>query len=134
MSQKIKYYHILILGLILSPLIIINSNYVNNQRDEDKLYKEKSRLFDKIISGRYLDEEEKEKEKEEKKESSSSDGVNEVCERGSDELKSYYKSGNLGDIEIEEGVIECKDKDKDYMKAIINIIKSKLKEENKEGE
>ena len=131
MSQKIKYYHILILGLILSPLIIINSNYVNNQRAEDKLYKEKSRLFDKIISGRYLDEE---KEKEEKKESSSSDGVNEVCERGSDELKSYYKSGNLGDIEIEEGVIECKDKDKDYMKAIINIIKSKLKEENKEGE
>ena len=135
MSQKIKYYHILILGLILSPLIIINSNYVNNQRAEDKLYKEKSRLFDKIISGRYLDEEkEKEKDKEEKKESSSSDGVNEVCERGSDELKSYYKSGNLGDIELEEGVIECKDKDKDYMKAIINIIKSKLKEENKEGE
>ena len=130
MSQKIKYYHILILGLILLPLIIINSNYVNNQRAEDKLYKEKSRLFDKIISSRYLEEKEKDKEKE----SSTSDEVNEVCERGSDELKSYYKSGNLGDIELDEGGIECKEKDKDYMKAIISILKSKLKGEDEEGE
>ncbi len=38
LSQKIKVYHILILGVILSPLIIINSNYVNNQRAEEKLY------------------------------------------------------------------------------------------------
>ena len=91
MSQKIKYYHILILGCILSPLIFINSNYVNNQRAEEKLNKEKSRLFDQIISGRYLEE-----DKDKEKESSTSDKVNEVCNKGSDELKSYYKSGNLG--------------------------------------
>ena len=129
LSQKIKYYHILILGCILSPLIFINSNYVNNQRAEDKLYKEKSRLFDKIISSRYLEE-----DKEKEKESSTSDKVNEVCNKGSDELKSYYKSGNLGDIELDEGGIECKEKDKDYMKAIISILKSKLKGEDEEGE
>jgi hypothetical protein len=127
MSQKIKYYHILILGCILSPLIFINSNYVNNQRAEEKLNKEKSRLFDQIISGRYLEE-----DKDKEKESSTSDKVNEVCNKGSDELKSYYKSGNLGEIEIKEGGIECKEKDKDYMKAIISILKSKLKGEDKE--
>ena len=128
LSQKIKYYHILILGCILSPLMFINSNYVNNQRAEEKLNKEKSRLFDQIISGRYLEEEEKEKEKE----SSTSDRVNGLCNKGSDELKSYYKTGNLGDIQIEEGNIKCKEKEKDYMKAIMSIIKSKLTEEGNE--
>jgi len=92
LSQKIKVYHILILGVILSPLIIINSNYVNNQRAEEKLYKEKSRLFNKIILGRNLEpdpdtpapdtEEDPEKTKEGEKDDTKSK-VNEVCDRGS---------------------------------------------------
>ena len=39
LCHKIKAYHILILGVILSRLMFINSNYVNNQRAEEKLYK-----------------------------------------------------------------------------------------------
>ena len=54
--SKYKYYHTIILGLILSSFLILNSNYVNNQRAQNKLNIEKSRLFDKIISGRNLKE------------------------------------------------------------------------------
>ena len=105
LCHKIKAYHILILGVILSPLIIINSNYVNKQRAEDKLYKEKSRLFNKIISGRHLEGESEEK----------SDGIDKVCKRGSEELNKYYKTGNLEHIKLKEGGIKSEDKDKDYM-------------------
>ena len=148
LSQKIKVYHILILGVILSPLIIINSNYVNNQRAEEKLYKEKSRLFNKIILGRNLEptdpdtpapdtEEDPEKTKEGEKDDTKSK-INEVCDLGSDELKNYYKTGKLEEIDLKDGEIKSEDKDKDYIKALISIIKSKLggdgddKEEEKE--
>ena len=153
LSQKIKAYHILILGIILCPLMIINSNYVNNQRAEEKLYKEKSRLFNKIILGRNLQdgggagagggvpgadpdtptpEGDPEKSKEGEKDDTKSK-VDEVCERGSEELKKYYKTGNLEEIDLKDGKIKCEDKDKDYIKAIINILKSKFGEEE-EGE
>jgi len=155
LSQKIKVYHILILGVILSPLIIINSNYVNKQRAEEKLYKEKSRLFNKIILGRNLEgegggagagtldppepdpQDDSEKTKEGEKDDTKSK-VNEVCDRGSEELKNYYKTGKLEEIDLKDDKIKCEDKDKDYIKALINIIKSKLggdgddKEEEKE--
>ena len=129
--KKIKFYHILILGCFLCPLLISNSNRVNRQRAEEKLNEEKNRLFNKIISGRYLEGEEKEKEEEEEK----SNGTDEVCKRGSDELNNYYKTGNLDEIKLKDGPIKSEDKDKDYMKALINIIKSKLGGEgDEEGE
>ena len=140
--KKLKFYHILILGVILFPTIIINSNYVNKQRAEEKLYKEKSRLFNKIILGRNLEGEpdppdpdpeepavnpEKTKEKEDSKSK-----VDEVCERGSDELKKYYKTGNLEEINLKNEKITCEDKDKDYIKGLINIIKSQMKGDKKD--
>ena len=57
--SKYKYYHTIILVLLLSSFLIFNSNYVNNQRAQNKLNIEKSRLFDKIIFGRYLEGDEK---------------------------------------------------------------------------
>ena len=142
LSQKIKVYHILILGVILSPLIIINSNHVNNQRAEEKLYKEKSRLFNKIILGRKLTgegdpaspAEGPEKSKEGEEEDDVKSKVDEVCERGSDELKKYYKTGNLEDIGLKEGKIKSEDSDKDYIKALIDILKSKMGGEGEEKE
>ena len=119
--KKIKFYHILILGCFLCPILISNSNRVNRQRAEEKLNEEKSRLFNKIISGR-------EKEKEEEK----SNGTDGVCKRGSEELNNYYKTGNLEEIKLKEGGIKSEDKDKDYMKAIINILKSQLGGKGKE--
>ena len=134
--KKIKFYHILILGCFLCPILISNSNRVNRQRAEEKLNEEKSRLFNKIISGRYLqgepEPEEKEKEKEKEKEEEKSNGTDGVCKRGSEELNNYYKTGNLEEIKLKEGGIKSEDKDKDYMKAIINILKSQLGGKGKE--
>ena len=129
--KKIKFYHILILGCFLCPLLISNSNRVNRQRAEEKLNEEKSRLFNKIISGRYLEGDEKEKEKEEEEKSN---GTDEVCKRGSDELNNYYKTGNLDEIKLKEGPIKSEDKDKDYMKALINIIKTYMKGDGNEDD
>ena len=126
--KKIKFYHILILGCFLCPLLISNSNRVNRQRAEEKLNEEKSRLFNKIISGRYLEGEEKEKEEEK------SNGTDEVCKRGSDELNNYYKTGNLDEIKLKDEPIKSEDKDKDYMKAIINIIKTYMKGDGNEDD
>ena len=69
--SKFKYYHTIILGLILSSFLMFNSNYVNNQRAQNKLNIEKSRLFDKIISGRYLEGDEEKKS-----------ATAQVCEKG----------------------------------------------------
>ena len=44
-NPKIKYYHIILLSCLLSPLIVLNSYYVNNQRDQQKINKEKSKIF-----------------------------------------------------------------------------------------
>ena len=132
--KKIKFYHILILGCFLCPILISNSNRVNRQRAEEKLNEEKSRLFNKIISGRYLEgePEPEEKEKEKEKEEEKSNGTDGVCKRGSEELNNYYKTGNLDEIKLKEGGIKSEDKDKDYMKAIINILKSQLGGKGKE--
>ena len=109
--QKLKSYYLLILGCILFSLVIINSNYVNNQRAQEKLNQEKSQLFNQIISKRFLEE------------SESNNKTDEVCSRGSDNLIKYYQNGDLSEIQLEEGNITCEDKDKGYMKALINIVK-----------
>jgi len=128
-ASKIKYYHIIILGCMLCPLIIINSNHVNSQRAEEKLNEEKRNLFDKIIYGRKLDADE---EPESENSEDDSEKIDKVCKKGSEELRTYYKTKNLGDIKLKEGGIECEDKDKEYMKALINILKSKLGGEEEE--
>jgi len=56
LNQKLKPYQILLIGMILSSLLILNSIFVNNQKSKDQLYEEKSKLFDKIISIRNLNE------------------------------------------------------------------------------
>ena len=130
-TSKIKFYHMLILGCVLTTLLILNSNSVNEKRAKDKLNKEKSILFDKIISERLLEEGETDK--------SNKSSIDEVCKRGSEKLNNYYKTGNLEEIDLKKGNIECEDKDKEYMQVIIKLLKSKLgggsdKEEEKEGE
>ena len=87
--QKLKSYHLLILGCILFSLLIINSNYVNNQRAQEKLNQEKSQLFNQIISKRFLEE------------SESNSITDKVCSRGSKNLIKYYQNFNLSEIELE---------------------------------
>ena len=42
---NIKPYYIILFACALSPLLFMNSNYVNNQRTKLKLFKEKSKNF-----------------------------------------------------------------------------------------
>ena len=46
--------HFIFLGCILGILLILNSNYVNEQKAKIKLDKEQDNLFKKIISKREL--------------------------------------------------------------------------------
>ena len=112
-NTNLKFYHILILNLFLSILLILNSNYVSSQRKKEKMNKEKDILFNKIIYNRRLEGEEDEKK-------SNSD---KICEKGSESLVEYYKNGNLEVIELDDKPIKSEDKDKDYFKALLNIIK-----------
>ena len=136
-KSKLKFYHIILLGTCLGILLVVNSNYVNNKRIETKLNKEKGDLFNKIIYGRKLDEltqveaglQEVEEEEIEVY------ATDEICSKASQELQNYYNnSATLKDIGVNEGSIECEDREKDYMKALISIVKSLLGAESEEEE
>ena len=115
--QKLKPYHIILLACTLCPLLIINSNRLNEKRAKENLYKEKKKIFDKIISTRKLDENLEESPAE-------MSDIEQICERGSDDLKEYYVAGDLEKIGLkEESGIECEEKNKEYFKSLINIIK-----------
>ena len=107
-KSNLKPYHIILLACLLSTVLIINSNHVNNERDLIKLNQEKTELFNRIIHGRML------------VDNSNSE---EVCSRASDDLKEYYKTGDLSKIDLENQEIECEDKDKTYMQALIDLVK-----------
>lgn len=47
-----------------------------------------------------------------------------VCSQASKTLNKYYKTGDFSNIGLDDGNIECKDKDKDYMKNLISIASS----------
>lgn len=134
--QKLKPYHIILLACILSPLLVINSNYANKKRAREKLNLQKKRLFDKIISTRTLNEGELEPNESESNNSTNSD---KVCGRGTEELRNYYKTGDLAEIDIDKSKgLECEEKEKAYFKSLINIIKIALGsdegEEEEEGD
>ena len=123
MISRLKSYHIIILGCILGCLLTFNSNYINEQKATMKLNKEKSELFDRIISKRRLQEIEEGDE----------DVIyltSEVCSHSSDDLKEYYQSGDLTKIDLEPGLIECKDKDNKYVKALIGVLEGFIKDED----
>ena len=120
MISRLKSYHIIILGCILGCLLTFNSNYINEQKATMKLNKEKSELFDRIISKRRLQEIQEGDE----------DVIyltSEVCSHSSDDLKEYYQSGDLTKIDLEPGLIECKDKDNKYVKALIGVLEGFIK-------
>ena len=138
-SPNLKPYHIILLACILSPLLIMNSNYVNNKRAQKKIYKEKSKLFEKILKSRKLEENEGAKEGEEavaKKEETDIPKTpsDKVCDKGHAELREYYKTGDLSKIGEKDDGITCEDKDKAYLKALINIIKTATGNEGENSE
>ena len=92
-----KLYHSFIISCLLTALLIIQSNHMKKIKAQNKLNQEKNKLFNNIILKRYLEGEEEG--------DNSNSGTDEVCDRGSTELKKYYETGNLNDIKLEEGPI-----------------------------
>ena len=124
--NKLKTYHIFLMSCLLGVIFIINSNYVNEKRAEDKLYLEKNILFNDIIHKRSLEE----KGDFGTKENKNSD---QVCEQGSQELRTYYKTGDLREIDLsEDDEIKCEDKDSDYMQALIYFTRKFVDKDNKD--
>ena len=111
-KSRLKPYHIILLSCLLSTMLIKNSNMVNNNRAQKKLNQEKTELFNKIVYGRMLSG------------TVSNPNTEEVCSRASDDLKEYYQTGDPSKIDLDNEAIECKDKDKSYMKALIDLVKS----------
>ncbi len=111
-KSRLKPYHIILLSCLLSTMLIKNSNTVNNNRAQKKLNQEKTELFNKIVYGRMLSG------------TVSNPNTEEVCSRASDDLKEYYQTGDPSKIDLDNDAIDCKDKDKSYMKALIDLVKS----------
>jgi hypothetical protein len=89
---------------------------------EIKLDKEQGKLFNNNMSRRKLEQFVPVAEEEEEVYA-----TDEVCSKGSQELIDYYNnSATLEDLGIKEGGIQCEDKDKDYMQALISILKNLL--------
>ena len=109
-DSQLKHYHIFLLGCLLGSVMIINSIYVNKNRDLIKQNKEKEVLFTNLIKGRILSDNPKTYSEE-------------VCSRGSESLRKYYETGDLSEIDLEDGEIKCEDKDKGYMQALIRIVR-----------
>ena len=125
--SKLNSFHIIILGCTLGCILILNSNNVNRQKETMKLNQEKSALFDKIISKRRLNEETVGEDDEYIYE------TDEVCSHASDKLQDYYKTGDLSKIDLDNSAIKCEDKDSDYMKALIDLFKSFV-EDDEDGD
>ena len=115
-NTKLKPYHIILLSCLLSPLLILNSNYINNKRAKEELNKEKSKLFDQMLSSRHLQENEKSTRKSDK-----------VCQKGSKDLVNYYQTGQIGNLKkigLDDLPIKSEEKGKAYFDALINIFKA----------
>ena len=108
-KEKIKPYHIILLSCLLASLMILNSNYVNNQKQEFKSKKQSEQYFSEMMNIRRL--------------SGENSNTEEVCSRAADDLINYYKTGDLSKIDLDNEPIKCEDKDKSYMKTLIDIVR-----------
>ena len=112
-NPKLKPYHIIIIGCLLSPLLLINSIYINKKRAEAKLNKEKGQLFERIVQGRRLDE-----------------NTDKICQKGTETMLEFYKTGNASDLD--ERQIKSEDKGKPYFDAFLSIVQHFAGDDKKE--
>ncbi len=101
-TPRLKYYHIILISIILSPLLILNSNSVNKKREQEK-------SLEKEIKNIFL-----------RKLDFASD-TNDTCKKGTKELQEYYESGDEEKIGLDKINLESGDTP-DHITALINLI------------
>jgi len=102
---KLKYYHIILISILLCPLLIINSNSINKKRGKEKLIKE-NEIFMRKLYLRNLD---------------FASDTDEICKKGSEDLQNYYVTGNGTEIGIKEDPIKSEN-NPEYINALINLV------------
>ena len=101
-TPRLKYYHIILISIILSPLLILNSNSVNKRREQEKsLEKERKNIFLRKLDF--------------------TSDTHDICKKGTEELQKYYESGDGEIIGLNGDKIESGN-NPDYINALINII------------
>lgn len=100
-KPKLKNYHILLLAIILCPILILNSNYVNRKRR----YKKEIEFIQKLFL-RKLD---------------FTSDTEAICSKGSEELKKYYLTRDDDSIGIKSDKIKSEKKE-EHVNALINLI------------
>ena len=114
-NPKLKYYHIILISIILSPLLILNSNSLNKQREKEKILKSEEIILRKLYA-RKLDSS--------SDEDTFSNDTNKICEKGSEGLQNYYKNGDDKSIKIDDESISSENRPK-YIDALIDLISGK---------
>ena len=134
-KSKLKFYHFILLGCLLGVILIVNSDYVNNKKAENKINQEKRDLFEKIVYGRKLEETPTNSNPIPSSEDEEEYETVVVCRRADKQLRDYYNnSATLKDLGISEDKIECEDKNEDYMKALISLIRNLIDGDSKDSE
>ena len=105
-SLYLKNYYIILLIFILCLLPIINSKYVNNQKNLLKLNNEGNELFDRIIR----------KLEENQEENTFSKNSDKICKANS------YNTGDFENLDNLNNFITYENEDKKYFKSFLNII------------
>ena len=122
-TSRLKAYHILLMSCLLTTLMILNSNHVNEAKALQKENERANALFSRIISIRNLDE---------STPTINHDDSDAVCARGSKELNEYYKTGDLSKIDLDDDGIKSEEKDQSYMKALRAIVKKFIDGDDKD--
>ena len=100
--KTLQFYHIILISMLISPLLILNSNSINKKRHQEKLIKNEM----KNLFLRKLD---------------FTSDTNKICEKGTDELKKYYKTGDGEKLGIKDGKIESGD-NPEHINALVNLV------------
>ena len=135
-TSKLKSYHIILLGCLLGVLLVLNSNRVNEEKFRIQQNKRENAFFNRLITKRKLQETPLDLANNEEEEYITETEA--VCSHASIELQEYYNTSDLSKIDLDDGAIKCEDKDKDYIKALIDIVKSLVggddEDEDEDGE
>ena len=116
-NNRIKYFYILLLSIILCPLLVLYSNKLLEKRTEGKILKQFDAKIKERFIGRHL--------------LSFDEGVEKICKRGSEELNNYYitridETIGLDDEEENNG------NESYYIGYLIDIVKGATGESEKE--
>ena len=106
-SPKLKYYHIILIAMIISPFLVLNSNSINKKKEQRKIFRQ-NEIFMRKLYGRNLGFKEDTKE---------------ICDKGTEDLRKYYETGDPETIGLKEGAIEKEDEG-EYITALVNLISS----------